>query len=67
MERGLPHPGDPTLSREARLSAVIREVMRSNDPAAHASPLETAEPDEIASLTPDEFFADMPAIDDRHG
>ena len=67
MERGLPHPGDPTLYREARLSAAIREVMRSNDPAAYASSLETAEPDEIASLTPDEFFADMPAIDDRHG
>jgi len=41
--------------------------MRSNDPAAYVSPLETAEPDEIASLTPDEFFADMSAIDDRHG
>ncbi len=67
LEPELPHPGDPTISREARLSEAIREVMWSNDPAAYASPLETAEPDDIASLTPDEFFADMPAIDDRRG
>lgn len=67
LEPELPHPGDPTISREARLSAAIREVMWSNDPAAHASPLETAAIDGIASLTPEEFFADMPAIDDRLG
>ena len=62
----LPHPGDPTITREARLSAGIREVVRSGDPAAFAAPLESAEPDGIASLAPDEFFADLPAIDDRH-
>jgi transcriptional regulator with XRE-family HTH domain len=67
LEPELPHPGDPTISREARLSAAIREVMWSNCPAAYASPLEAAAPDDIASLTPDEFFADMPPIDDRHG
>jgi transcriptional regulator with XRE-family HTH domain len=65
LEPDVPHPGDATLSRAARLSAAIREVMWSGGPAAYASPVESAEADDIATLTTDEFFADMPAGDGR--
>lgn len=58
------NPGDVSLSRAARLSSAIRQVMWSEVPMRYASPLEPV-PDDIASLSPDEFFADMPAIDAR--
>jgi len=63
LEPDLPHPGDATLSRAARLSAAIRELMWSGAPVAYASPVDSAEVDDIATLPADEFFADMPAID----
>ena len=65
IEPDVPHPGDATLSRTARLSAAIRSVMWSGGPVAYASPVETAEADDIATLAADEFFADMPARDGR--
>jgi transcriptional regulator with XRE-family HTH domain len=65
IEPDVPHPGDATLSRTARLSAAIRSVIGSGQPVAYASPVETAEADDIASLAADEFFADMPVIDGR--
>ena len=67
LEPELAHPGDAALSRAARLSVAIREVMWSGLPVAYVSPVEDTEPDDIASLSPDEFFADMPAIDARRG
>ncbi len=67
LEPELAHPGDASLSRAARLSAAIREVMWPGAPVAYGSPVEDTEPDDIASLSPDEFFADMPAIDARRG
>lgn len=67
LEPDLPFPGDGSLSRGARLSAAIREVMWSGTAAPYASPVEGGEPDEIAALPGDEFFADMPAIDARRG
>lgn len=67
LEPELAHPGDASLSRAARLSAAIREVMWPGAPVAYASPVEDTAPDEVAALPPDEFFADMPAIDARRG
>ena len=61
------YPGDASLSRAARLSAAIREVMWPATPTPYASPLESTTPDDVASLSADEFFADMPANDARRG
>lgn len=65
LEPELAHPGDSSLPRGDRLSAAIREVMWSGTPVPYASPVEEHEPDEIAAESPGEFFADMPAVDDR--
>jgi len=67
MEPEVPYPGDTAMTRPARLSTAIREVMWSGVSAAYASPVEMAEPDEISTAPSDEFFADMPAVDDRRG
>lgn len=67
LEPDLAYPGDESLSRGARLSAAIREVMWSGAPVPYASPVEHGEPDDLAALTPADFFAEMPAIDDRLG
>ena len=67
LESDLAYPGDVSLSRAARLSAAIREVMWPGTPAAYVSPVEDTAPDDIATLSPEEFFADMPAIDGRLG
>ena len=67
LEPELPHPGDASLARGARLSAAIREVMWAQTPVPYASPVEEREPDQIAAVPPDTFFADMPAVDDRRG
>jgi transcriptional regulator with XRE-family HTH domain len=67
LEPELAHPGDASLARGARLSAAIREVMWAGPPVPYVSPLEQREPDEIAAASPDEFFADMPTVDDRRG
>jgi transcriptional regulator with XRE-family HTH domain len=67
LEPELAYPGDASLSRAARLSAAIREVMWPGAPVAYVSPVEDTAPDDIATLAPDEFFADMPAIDARRG
>ena len=65
LEPELAHPGDASLPRGARLSAAIREVMWSGTPLPYASPVEEHEPDEIAAVSPSDFFAHMPAADDR--
>ena len=67
LEPELAYPGNASLSRTARLSAAIREVMWPDVPVAYVSPVEDTTPDDIAGLSPDEFFADMPAIDARRG
>ena len=67
LEPDLPFPGDGSLSRGARLSAAIREVMWSATPVPYPSPVERDEPDEIASLDGEDFFTDMPVIDARRG
>lgn len=41
--------------------------MWSGQPAAYASPVGATEADDIAGVEPQEFFADMPAIDVRRG
>ena len=67
LEAELAYPGDASLSRTARLSAAIREVMWPATPMPYVSPVEDTAPDDVASLSADEFFADMPAIDARRG
>lgn len=61
------HPGDTARTRPERLSAAVREVMWPGDAIRYPSPVETGERDEIADLTPDEFFDGMPPIDARRG
>ncbi len=67
LEREAPQPGDASLSREDRLSAAIRAVMRPAARVAYGSPVEAGERDDIADLSPDEFFGDMPMIDAERG
>lgn len=67
IEIDAPRPGDPSLTRAARLSAAVRDVMRSGRPLGYPSPVESLEADALAALTPEEFFADMPAVDERRG
>ena len=67
LEPDRAHPGAASLSRASRLSAAIREVMWSGTPVAYPSPVEDALRDGIADVSPDDFFADMPAIDARRG
>ena len=67
LEPDLAYPGDASLSRTARLSAAIREVMWPPTPTPFVSPVENAAPDDLSSLSADEFFADMPAIDAHRG
>ena len=67
LEPELAYPGDASLSRAARLSAAIREVMWPATPTRYASPVESTDPDDLAGRSADEFFADMPAIDARRG
>ena len=65
LELDSAHPGDASMSRAARLSSAIREVMWPGAPSPYASPVEGDAPDDLASLSADEFFAGMPVIDDR--
>ena len=67
LEPDLAYPGDASLSRTARLSAAIREVMWTPTTTPFVSPVENAAPDDLSSLSADEFFADMPAIDAHRG
>ena len=67
LEPELAYPGDASLSRAARLSVAIREVMWPGVSVAYVSPVEDVAPDDIATLSPDEFFLDMPTIDARRG
>ena len=67
LEPELAYPGDASLSRTARLSGAIREVMWPGVSVAYVSPVEDVVPDDIATLSPDEFFVDMPTIDARRG
>jgi transcriptional regulator with XRE-family HTH domain len=67
LDPEVPHPGDASLPRADRLSAAIRAVMWPATAVAYRSPAEAAERDDIADRPPDEFFADMPAIDARRG
>ena len=67
LEPDLAYPGDASLSRAARLSAAIRMVMSPGTPVAYVSPVEDTAPDDIATLSPDEFFAHMPEMDARRG
>jgi len=67
LEPELAYPGDASLSRTARLSVAIREVMWPGVSVAYVSPVEDVAPDDIATLSPDEFFVDMPTIDARRG
>jgi transcriptional regulator with XRE-family HTH domain len=67
LEPEVPHPGDASLSRADRLSAAIETVMWPTATVPYRSPVEAAERDDIADRSPDEFFADMPAIDARRG
>lgn len=60
-------PGDPSLTRSARLSAAVRDVLRPGAPVVYPSPVETSDADSTAALPPPEFFADMPGIDERRG
>lgn len=67
IEADVARPGDPSVTRAARLSAAVREVMWSGRPVGYPSPVESLEADAMAALTPEEFFADMPGIDERRG
>ena len=63
IEAEVARPGDPSLTRSARLSAAVRDVMWSGLQAAYPSPVESTQTDTVATSPPEEFFADMPAID----
>lgn len=65
LEPDPPYPGDATLSRPARLSAAIRELIWSVEPGAYPSPVESAAADDVATVAAGEFFEDMPAVDGR--
>lgn len=68
LEDGDPvYPGDAALARTDRLSAAIRDVMWPRDDRRYPSPVETDERDQVADLTPDQFFDSMPPIDARRG
>ena len=61
------YPGDDSLLRTERLSAAVRDVMWPRRVVRYPTPVETSGRDEIADLTPDEFFEHMPDIDARRG
>lgn len=61
------YPGDADRTRVERLSAAVREVMWPVDERRHPSPIETDERDDIADLTPEEFFDGTVPIDARRG
>ncbi|NJD27517.1 MAG: hypothetical protein FIA92_04400 [Chloroflexi bacterium] len=61
------HPGDPSSSRADRLAAAIRDVMWARQAVRYPSPLESGAGDDIADVTPDEFFGGMPTVDARRG
>ena len=61
------YPGDDSLLRTERLTAAVREVMWPRRALRYPSPVETGGRDEIADLTPGEFFEHMPAVDARRG
>lgn len=67
LEAEFVYPGNASISRTARLSAAIREVMWPPMATPYLSPVENALPDDISSLSADEFFADMPTTDARRG
>ncbi len=67
IEADAARPGDPSITRAARLSTAVRGLMWSGRPAGYPSPVESREADSMATLPPEEFFADMPAIDERRG
>ena len=67
LEPDPPAPGDASLARTTRLSAAIRAVMWPATQAPYLSPAEPGEPDEMAAVSPDDFFADMPRIDAGRG
>ena len=67
LEPELAYPGDASLSRTTRLSVAIREVMWPGVSVAYVSPVEDVAPDDITTLSPDEFFVDMPTFDARRG
>lgn len=61
------YPGDIDRTRAERLSAAVRDVMWPREAIRYPSPVEAGERDEVADLTPDEFFDGMPSIDARRG
>ncbi len=61
------YPGETGRTRTERLSAAVRDVMWPRDERRYPTPVEPGDRDEIADLTPDEFFAGMPPIDVRRG
>ena len=67
LEPELAYPGDASLSRTARLSVAIREVMWPGVSVAYVSPVEDVAPDDITTLSPDEFFVEMQTIDAHRG
>jgi len=67
LEEDPVYPGDASRLRTERLSAAVREVMWPRHLVRYPSPVEVGERDEIADLTPSEFFDGMPPIDARRG
>ena len=65
IEAEVARPGDPSLTRSARLSAAVRDVMWSGLQVGYPSPVESPDVDANAALPPEKFFADMPAVDAR--
>ncbi len=61
------YPGDDSRPRTERLSAAIRDVMWARRAVPYPSPVEAGARDEVADITPDEFFTGMPAIDAHRG
>jgi len=55
IDGDMARPGDPSMTRFGRLSAAVREVMWSGRPGAYPSPVESVEPDAIATTPPEEL------------
>ncbi len=61
------HPGDASVPRGERLAKAVRMVMWPSAPLPYPSPLELGPRDEVADLTPDDFFTAMKPIDAVRG
>jgi transcriptional regulator with XRE-family HTH domain len=59
-------PGDLSIDRATRLSRAIHDLTWSGVPAPYPTPVDHLA-DRLAEVAPDDYFADMPAVDATRG